>query len=689
MRNNDLSELLDELDIESWLDSQGVDYKTARGRSGTQLNVKVCPVCGNSDHKVYLNAETGLGNCLSGDTEILTREHGVVAIEKVAGQTVTLLDGKGNWVACPIVDHGIQTTYAAKFTSMSGSVIIRSTAEHGWIAPDGSIVHTSQLRRKKDRTSRVADLRWDRKVSDQDDHDRGVVHGLVYGDGSKEEFGNYRIRICSHHDSLTPYLSRFQSSIISTPDRDDPRFYIPKREAWCEFKQLPDAASCSLDYLLGFLRGWFSADGCVDEKGVCSICCGTDEADWLKRWSPVVGWRPRKHSALASETNFGPRKKDSGNLFFASVNMVDEDLLIEQHKQRWLDARKSAADHRWSFTDTKEGKTKPYDPQLQRVYCPSVPTTQSFALGCGVHSRNCFAGSHPPGETFNKWSFIRASLGAIPGAQVVDHIRVHLSSRGWKPKRSETRAVSAPAKLVLPTSYPLPYNGQNLAYLENRGIDSATAAYFHLRYCDEGFFPYDFEGKQQFQNHAKRVIIPVFDLDGMMVTFQGRDVTGVHPKKYLFPPGLPGTGQHLFNGMNVRDTKRIVIGEGAFDVMAIKLAFDQSADLRDVVAVGTFGKHLSGGGPESQEAKFQVLKDRGVEDVTIMWDGEIAATDSAIDAGTMLRKLGLRVRVAMLPRDKDPNEVAPSVVRDAFYKAVPLTMSSGVLIKMQRRKMNS
>lgn len=63
----DLAELLDNFDIESWLDAEGVEYKVTHGRSGTQLNVKCCPVCGNNKSKVYLNAETGLGSCFAGD----------------------------------------------------------------------------------------------------------------------------------------------------------------------------------------------------------------------------------------------------------------------------------------------------------------------------------------------------------------------------------------------------------------------------------------------------------------------------------------------------------------------------------------------------------------------------------------------------------------------------------------------
>lgn len=333
--------------------------------------------------------------------------------------------------------------------------------------------------------------------------------------------------------------------------------------------------------------------------------------------------------------------------------------------------------------------------QLNVKVCPVCGNSGSKVyLNAENGLGNCNAGSHPPGETFNKWKFIRASLSDVSGKQVVENIRHFVSSRGWTPRRA-TVAVQKPPQLIIPESFPLPFQGKNITYLEERGIDAATAAYFHLRYCHEGYFFYEFDGKTCRQTHSQSVIIPVFDLDGKMVTFQSRDITGTRcdhtgaPKKYLFPPGLASTGAHLYNGHNVRNTVRVVVGEGAFDVAAIKIAFNEDPVLRDVEPVGTFGKHLSWGPGDTQEGKFIELMNRGVRDITFMWDGEIRATDDAIDAGMRLRGLGLKVRVAMLPKDKDPNEISAVEVRKAFYEAVPLTMQSAVLIKARRRKLNN
>jgi DNA primase len=330
--------------------------------------------------------------------------------------------------------------------------------------------------------------------------------------------------------------------------------------------------------------------------------------------------------------------------------------------------------------------------QLNVKVCPVCGNSDSKVyLNAETGLGNCFAGSHPAGETFNKWTFIRAYLGAIPGAQVVQHIKSYVEARGYVPRRVHAAPVQVTASttLALPDSFPLPYQGKNIQYLVNRGITDEITTYFHLRYCHEGGYPYEFDGKRHWMKFDQRVIIPVFDLDGNLVNFQGRDITGFADKKYLFPPGLASTGIHLLNGMNVRDTERVAVGEGAFDLMGMKMAFDAEPSLRDVIPVGTFGKKLSEGDTNSQLAKFRTLMERGVREVVIMWDGEIAATGSAIEAGFLLLKLGLKVRIAMLPKDKDPNEVPASVVRDAYFKAVPLSTNSAIKIAMLRRKMNS
>jgi len=323
--------------------------------------------------------------------------------------------------------------------------------------------------------------------------------------------------------------------------------------------------------------------------------------------------------------------------------------------------------------------------QLNIKECPVCGNSNyKVYLNAGTGLGNCF---HGDCETkFNKWKFISASLG-LPARDAIEHIKQAAREQGWRPPRKQSAVVNTrSSELVLPESIALPHGGRNLLYLDNRNITGDMAAYFNLRFSHTGKFNYiDEEGRPRTQDYSNRVIIPVFDLDGDLVSFQGRDITGTAEKKYLFPPGFASTGTHLFNGHNAHGAEHIVIGEGVFDVAAIKIALDADMALRDVVPVGSFGKHLSTGSDDSQFAKLMKLKENGTRAVTFMWDGEDRAIDDAIEAALLCKTVGLIARVAVLPKDKDPNEVAGEVVREAFYRAVAMSSATATKLRLKKR----
>lgn len=292
---------------------------------------------------------------------------------------------------------------------------------------------------------------------------------------------------------------------------------------------------------------------------------------------------------------------------------------------------------------------------------------------------NCFSGSCE--KKYNKYEFIKAHTG-LAGRDLMTHIEQVGEEIGWRPPRKTAKTFKSDLKdLIIPKSIALPHEGRTLKYLEDRGINIEIAKYFRLRYCHKGYFKYMVGDEERFMPFHKRVIIPVYDEAGKMVSFQGRDITGEAEKKYLFPPGFASTGQYIFNAHNVTDAKCVVVGEGVFDVMALKIALDQDEGLRDVVPIGTFGKHIS----EEQLLVFEEFKNRGVERVTFMWDGEVKATDDAVDSALKVKALGLKVFIAFLPNGKDPNEVSADVVRACYYGAKELTATSAIAFKMKRR----
>jgi DNA primase len=316
-------------------------------------------------------------------------------------------------------------------------------------------------------------------------------------------------------------------------------------------------------------------------------------------------------------------------------------------------------------------------PQLNIKECPRCGNTNWKVYANEETGRgNCWTCAE--GEsTFNLFSFTRSLLGEVSNRDTANYLSDLSRGFGYRPKQAPVAIPQqAPSEVTLPPSFPIPNNGLNLGYLMMRGIDTYTAEYFGLRFCEQGYYRYESDGESKFMDFSQRVLFPVYDIDGTLKTFQGRDVTGVSDKKYLFPPGRPSSGRLIYNAHNAIGAESGVIGEGVFDAMGIKMALDREVDLRGVAPLATFGKHLGHGSPgDDQLSRLLALKARGLRAVTMMWDSEPKAHLAAVKAAERLTSYGLAVRVASLPQGKDPNEASPDEVVYAYRHAEPYSNS--------------
>ena len=125
-----------------------------------------------------------------------------------------------------------------------------------------------------------------------------------------------------------------------------------------------------------------------------------------------------------------------------------------------------------------------------------------------------------------------------------------------------------------------------------------------------------------------RILIPVYDPDGAMKTFQGRDITGTAERRYLFHAASASGKFH--NGHNAVGKQTVVVCEGRSMLWGLNELFFDEETLRDYVEpIGTFGMHLSGNttqDAEDQLGAFLTLKARGLRNVIAMWDSEKQAT---------------------------------------------------------------
>lgn len=297
----------------------------------------------------------------------------------------------------------------------------------------------------------------------------------------------------------------------------------------------------------------------------------------------------------------------------------------------------------------------------------------------------CFHGDC--NEKFNLFSFARRHLNA-DARSTIAHFKDYALRTGIGPRATpvvrhepNTEGWQMPPSIALPT-----LEGMTHQFLIDRGITIKTQIAFDLRFCAEGRFDYqDIDGQFRQMIYDQRIIIPVHDLDGVVKTFQGRDVSGTSDRRYLFPATLPGTGRFLYGGHLIAEKPHLVFGEGPFDVMAIHQALIDHPDFRAVGAIGSFGLsigHSDHIGNDDQLHRLLLLKAQGLAQITFLWDGTRAAWLAALEAGIMLRRHGFKVRMGALPQDKDPNEVDTATVRRAITDAQLLNDQSYTTLRL-------
>lgn len=281
---------------------------------------------------------------------------------------------------------------------------------------------------------------------------------------------------------------------------------------------------------------------------------------------------------------------------------------------------------------------------------------------------NCFGCSF----TFNKYKFIKASRGFGNHGDLMRYVTGIAPSVSYKPK-IHPDAYKLNTDWKLPINMKLELDEDLPPYLLDRNIDGKLAKRFDLRHCRFGFYKYeDFANKERFVDFSNRILIPVYNTEGELVTFQGRDTTGISERKYLFPNMLPGTARYIYNAHYAIDNgfTKVVLNEGAFDVFATTRALESDIRYKEYTACGTFGKHLSVSltnvNSTDQLTDLYKLKEAGVEEFIILWDGEPEAIKAALEAAIGLNGLGFNFTVATLSDGLDPDEAGTEKVLKAI-----------------------
>lgn len=336
-------------------------------------------------------------NCLGGETLVTTKEYGIAPISSLADKDVHIVDGNGEWVLAHCRSYGKQDLFRITFsTSGRGEFSVRSTGNHLWIRKDGSKCFTEELR-PDDRLAAVAMPSRPEVDVTTNDYRKGIIHGLVYGDGTtqyKQSSGRsfkqayitrvckgFSIRLCSDAQDLLPYFAGY--TVGYPPSfNGDPVVYL--FDSGIDLKTHPDVSTGFFtdEYLVGFIRGWLAADGSVSSSHQVSLAATNVGLAWINSVGPRLGFVSRGEDQYPEETNLGVRSETLNRIRLDRRWLLSEDFIIGRKRANFkaIDVRKHPGFGKVAGIEFSA---------REEVFCFDVPTTHSFLLTRNLLTGNC------------------------------------------------------------------------------------------------------------------------------------------------------------------------------------------------------------------------------------------------------------------------------------------------------------
>ncbi|HEX7255408.1 MAG TPA: hypothetical protein VF236_05715 [Gaiellaceae bacterium] len=380
--------------------------------------VDVCPVdCIHEFERILIIDPEECIDCFA-PTEQLVTSHGIRTFAELENQTCRVLTDVGFKPALvkrfrrkPLVRiemaPGFEERDRYGGTRLTTRNISRfrktiwATPTHSWLLADG------------DRTDSLAtgqfvpSMRLQPK-RDSESYRLGVLHGLVFGDGSwnRQEIrsGEHLHYVQLYGDRVSKYRDFFDQVNFS-PCLDVHPGYAGTgvvRSSANLKRLLPETADA--EYITGFVDGWLAADGEPVKAGSWRIRSTDHEAlAWLEQAAVIAGLVAVGSGEEGSlETNFGVRSRPI----------------------------------RWRYLATREVFWRVMGVETQEAdeadtFCAVVPEKHAFTLAGGVYTGNCGAcepecpveAIFPEDALPEKWEpFIKINYAYGEGAEVVNKL---------------------------------------------------------------------------------------------------------------------------------------------------------------------------------------------------------------------------------------------------------------------------
>jgi len=317
----------------------------------------------------HTRTPAGLFNCFSGDTEVLTR-HGTKEIQNLVGTEPFLLTSAGTWTSAPVRSYGFQSLYELTLTRQGIHKTIRVTKDHKWYAQHGHKVRRGHSFDELT-TLELEEGMWLRYQLAQPagkPSPQGIQHGISFGDGTGTSLSLVgEKQDLLHYYSANDKYPEEERNIIRVID-------LPEH-----FKDKPDL-SWDRKYLLGWLMGYFAADGSVDNGQVTLSSSRKENLELVRDVASIIGIGTYSIRFSSGSSNY-KEDRELWDITFMRDTFPEGFFLRKKHSEKA--GNKDTPRRNWNVVSVKDLGVE------EEVFCAEVPTTQNFTLEGNILTHNC------------------------------------------------------------------------------------------------------------------------------------------------------------------------------------------------------------------------------------------------------------------------------------------------------------
>ncbi len=220
-----------------------------------------------------------------------------------------------------------------------------------------------------------------------------------------------------------------------------------------------------------------------------------------------------------------------------------------------------------------------------------------------------------------------------------------------------------------------PHSGEMLKFVTDRGITTESCAKFEIGSIRHSKYLIHIEAHIKIMLElgllsrkkksvgfdtffTNRIMFPIHSENGKIVSFIGRTFS-INSRKYLIlPDTMLAQKSKLLYGLHlaksyIKKTGVVVVVEGVLDLIAM-------SQIGVYSTVSTLGTTLT-------NTQARILK-KYAKKVILMYDGDVAGTESTFRVIPILLELGFEIEICVLPPGEDPDSYIRAKGKAEFYK---------------------